>query len=75
MMAELIVTDLNVLQRRIDVKAGKAIRLEISKAPIILMPKTIIKAVNKATSMFKRCVLLPVALANDSSNVIEKIRL
>lgn len=41
-------TDRNVLHTRIDVSAGKMIRLEISMAPIIRMPRTMVTAVSTA---------------------------
>ena len=34
-------TDRNVLHTRIDVSAGKMIRLEIKRAPIIRIPSTV----------------------------------
>jgi len=50
-MLEHITTDLNVFKSCMDVKAGKIIKLEISIAPIILIPMTIITAVKSASSM------------------------
>lgn len=48
--AELIVTDLKVLNTRIEVIAGKIIKLEIKRAPIILIPKTTVKEVQTASA-------------------------
>ena len=45
---EHIITDLNRLQTRIEDNAGKIIRAEISKVPIILIPITIVRAVKSA---------------------------
>lgn len=46
--AALITTPRNVLHTRMDVSAGKMIRLEMSRAPIIRMPSTIVTAVSTA---------------------------
>ena len=46
--AETAVTARKLLQTRIEVSAGKIIRLEISRAPIILMPTTTVTAVSSA---------------------------
>ena len=51
MTDEQIVTVLNFLQTRIDVREGNMIRLEMSSAPIILIPSTIVIAVKKAISI------------------------
>jgi hypothetical protein len=45
---EHITTDLKVLKSRIEVSAGKIIKLEMSIAPIIRIPITIITAVKRA---------------------------
>ena len=50
-IAELVTTLLKLLKTRIDVRAGKIIRLEISMVPMIRMPTTIVIAVNKAISI------------------------
>lgn len=44
-------TPLKLLKTLIEVNAGNIIRLEISMVPIILMPMTIVRAVNKAISI------------------------
>ena len=49
--AELRITLLNFLHTRMDVSAGKIIRLEINKAPIIRIPSTIVTAVSTAISV------------------------
>ena len=51
MTAELTTTDLNDLNTRIAVRVGNTMRLEISSAPIILMPRTIVIDVRKAMSI------------------------
>ena len=47
---ELIVTILKLLNTRMEVRAGKIIKLEISIAPIILIPKTMVMAVKIASN-------------------------
>ena len=47
--AELTVTEQNVVHTRMEVRAGKMIRLEISKVPIIRMPSTMVSAVKMAS--------------------------
>ena len=74
-IAELIVTDLKVLNSRIDVRAGKIISEEISIEPISLMPSTIVIAVKTAVNILYTLVLIPVAFEKFSSKVIEKILL
>ena len=59
-------TDRNVLHTRIDVSAGKMIRLEIKRAPIIRIPSTIVTAVSTAISVLYRLAFTPVAWANVS---------
>ena len=56
-------TDRNVLHTRIDVSAGKMIRLEIKRAPIIRIPSTIVTAVSTAISVLYRLAFTPVACA------------
>jgi hypothetical protein len=65
---------LKFLNKRIDVKAGKIIKLEINNVPIILIPKTTITAVTIDKPIFYSLVLIPMAFAKDSSNVTAKIR-
>ena len=50
-IAELIVTDLKVLNILIDVRAGKIINDEISIEPINLIPSTIVMAVKTAVNI------------------------
>ena len=73
--AELITTLLNVRHTRMEVSAGKIIRLEIKSAPIIRIPSTIVTAVSTAISVLYRSAFTPVAWANVSSNVIANILL
>jgi len=67
--AEQTVTLLNFLNIRIELRAGKIIRLEINNAPIMRIPSTMVRAVKKAISILYRPVFIPVALAKVSSNV------
>ena len=69
------ITCLNFLNTCIDESAGKIIILEISNVPIILIPITIVIAVRDANKILNDLVCIPVALANDSSNVTENILL
>ena len=46
-----IMTDLKLLKTRIDVNAGKIIKLEINIVPIMRIPKTIVIAVKKAINI------------------------
>lgn len=48
---EEIITRLKLLKIRIEVKAGKIIKLEINIVPIILIPSTIVIAVKKAINI------------------------
>ena len=68
--AEQMVTLLNVLKTRMELRAGKIIRLEISRAPIIRIPSTIVRAVKKAISILYTPVLIPPAFAKVSSKVM-----
>ena len=68
-----IVTFLKLLKTLIDVNDGKMIRLEISKAPINLIPKTIVIEVRNAINMLYKLDFVPVALAKFSSKVTAKI--
>lgn len=72
-IAEFIMTLLNVLHIRMEVNAGKMIRLEINNAPIIRIPRTIVTAVRTAIKVLYRFALTPVARAKVSSNVIANI--
>ena len=49
--AEQMITPRKLFTIRIEVKAGKIIKLEISMAPIILIPKAIVTAVNTAMTI------------------------
>ena len=72
-IAEEITTALNRENTRMEVNAGKMIRLEISIVPIIRIPTTIVTAVSTAIIRLYNPVFMPVALAKDSSNVTAKI--
>lgn len=74
-IADIVTTVLNVLQTRIAVSAGKITILEMSIAPMILMPITIVIAVRSAISVLYIPVCVPVAFAKVSSNVTAKILL
>ena len=64
-----IITLLKLLKSLIDDSAGKIMRLDISIAPIICIPSTIVIAVSIAIIELKNDTLTPVALAKLSSNV------
>ena len=49
--AEEMTTPLKLLQSRIDVSAGKIIRAEIRRVPIIFIPITMVTAVRNAISI------------------------
>lgn len=70
--AEEKITCLNFLNTCIEERAGKIIILDINKVPIILIPITIVIAVKEANKILNNLVWIPVAFANDSSNVTEK---
>ena len=72
-MAEQTVTVLNLLKILMAVKAGKIIRLEISKAPIMRIPSTIVRAVKSAMSILYVPVFIPPAFAKVSSKLMAKI--
>ena len=50
-IAETKITDLNFLHTRMAVSDGKIIRLDISSAPIILIPSTTVTDVSTAISI------------------------
>ena len=50
-ITEQIVTERKLLHTRIEVSDGKIIRLDISSAPISLIPITMITAVSRAISI------------------------
>ena len=66
-------TTLNLRNTRMEVSAGKIIRLEISRVPMILMPITITIAVSTESNVLYTPTFTPVALANVSSKVIANI--
>ena len=72
-IAAQMVTDLNVLNKRIALKAGKMIRAETSKDPTSFIAKTMITAVITAMIKLYTFVFTPVARAKFSSNVTAKI--
>ena len=72
---EEITTLLKFVNNLFELRAGKIIKLEINKVPITLIPMTTTIAVPSAKIMLYSLVFIPVALANDSSNVTAKIRL
>ena len=67
------ITTLNLRNTRMEVSAGKIIRLEISRVPMILMPITITIAVSTESKVLYTPTFTPVALANVSSKVIANI--
>ena len=69
-----IVTERNVPNTRMAVSAGKMMRLEMSSAPIMRIPSTIVTAVSTARSILYACVCTPVARENVSSKVTAKMR-
>ena len=74
-IAEVMTTAPKLLQIRRAERAGNIIRLDISIAPIIRIPTTMVTAVKTAISEWKRVVFVPVAFAKESSKVIAKILL
>ena len=74
-MDEAIITPLNPLHTRIDVRAGKIIKLEISRSSINRIPITMVMAVKNAKMILYRPTFVPVAFAKLSSNVTAKILL
>ena len=68
------VTVRNVRQIRMADRAGNTIRLEISSAPIIRIPRTITMAVSRAIRVLYTSDFVPVARAKFSSKVTAKIR-
>ena len=54
--------------------AGKTIRQEINKDPIIRMPSTTVTAASTASTISYRFTSTPTARANCSSKVTAKIR-
>lgn len=70
-----ITTDLNLLKYWHDDIVGKIIKLDINKAPISLIPSTTTTEQRLAKIMLYKLVLIPIDLANFSSNVIANILL
>lgn len=73
-VADKKITERKVLHTVIAVMGENIIRLDISRVPISLMPRTTTTAVKIATAEFKMFILVPLARAKPSSNVIAKIR-
>ena len=74
MTAEHTVTLRNPLHTLIELSAGNIIRLDISKAPISLIPTTMTTAESTEMNELYTSERIPVALAKLSSNVTAKIR-
>ena len=72
-IAEKIVTDLKLLNKRIAEIAGNMTSAEINKEPTKFIAKTIITAIIIAINKLYFSVLIPVAFAKSSSNVTAKI--
>ena len=70
-----IITFLKLLNICIEQILGKIIKLDINKAPISLMPSTIIIEQRLANIILYKSVLIPIDLANVSSNVKANILL
>ena len=70
-----ITTLLKFVNNLFELRAGKIIKLEINKVPITLIPITTTIAVPSANIILYSLGFIPVALANDSSNVTAKILL
>ena len=70
---EQITTDLKLRHRRMELSAGNTIRLDMSSAPIILMPSTTVTAVSTAMMQLYSSAFVPVALAKSSSKVTANI--
>ena len=71
--AEQRITPRKLLNSRMAVRAGKMMREEISIAPIIRIPNTMVRAVRMAISVVYRFTFRPVAREKFSSKVIAKI--
>ena len=72
--AEQAITDLKLLHTHIAESAGKMIRLEMSRAPIMRIHRTTVIAVRTARSILYSFVFVPVALVKVSSKVTAKMR-
>lgn len=73
--AEHMVTDLKLLNKRIEDKAGKITNAEISKEPTKFMARTIITAIITAIIRLYALAFMPVDVAKVSSKVTAKILL
>ena len=74
-IAELIVTDLKLLNTRIALNAGKMIKADINNEPTKFMANTIMTAVTTAINKLYKLAFTPVALAKFSSKVTANILL
>ena len=74
-IAELMVTDLKLLNTRIALNAGKMIKADINKEPTKFIANTMITAVTTAINKLYKFALTPVPRAKFSSNVTAKILL
>ena len=72
-IAEQITTARKRENTRMDVSAGKIIRLEMSIVPMMRMPTTMVTAVSTAMSRLYSPAFSPVARANASSKVTANI--
>lgn len=72
-MADEIITLLKLMNTRMELNAGKIINEEMSMVPMTRIPRTMVIAVSRATSILKKPTLTPVALAKFSSKVMAKI--
>ncbi len=73
--AEQTVTDLKLLNTLIADSAGKITSAEMRSDPTRFIARTMITAIIIAISRLYSLVLVPVACANDSSNVTQNILL
>ena len=74
-IAELMVTDLKLLNTRIALNAGKMIKADINNEPTRFIARTIMIAVTTAINRLYKLAFTPVALAKFSSKVTAKILL
>lgn len=72
---EQMITDLKLLKILIEVSAGKMIRLDMRRVPIIRIPTTTVTAVSTAIRELYPPAFIPVALEKDSSKVTANILL
>ena len=69
-----ITTPRKLFSTRMALRAGKITRLEISMAPIIRMPSTMVRAVSTLSSVLYSPTFTPVAREKLSSKVMAKRR-